>query len=78
MANHGVSLPLWDHVFGTYERPTQVRVPRRLALPWLVDDEGELRPEFVDDYVLVGSGDSSERTAALDRARAFTSVAPAD
>ncbi len=78
MANHGVSVGVWDHLFGTYESPTRVRVPRRLALPWLVDSDGQLRPEFRDDYVLVGAADSSERLAALDRARAFASAAPAD
>lgn len=76
MANHGVSWPLWDRVFGTYEQPQLVRVPRRLAMAWLVDDTGELRPEFADRYVLVGSATSGERLAALDRARAFASVAP--
>lgn len=78
MSNHGVSVPWWDHVFGTHERPGQVRVPRRLALPWLVDDDGELRPEYRDDYVLVGAASSDERTAAIDRARAFASQAPPD
>lgn len=78
MANHGVSVAWWDRVFGTLEVPEQVRVPRRLALPWLVDDRGELHPQFRDDYVLVGSADDSERLAALDRARAFASLAPAD
>ncbi|CAN5628312.1 hypothetical protein BH20ACT2_BH20ACT2_00330 [soil metagenome] len=76
MANHGVTTAVWDRVFGTYESPAAVRVPRRLALPWLVDDRGELRPEFVRDYVLVGSADSNARTAAIDRARAFASTAP--
>jgi sterol desaturase/sphingolipid hydroxylase (fatty acid hydroxylase superfamily) len=78
MYNHGVSIPLWDHVFGTFERPGRVRVPRRLALPWLVDDSGRLRPEFAGDYELVGDGRSDERTAMLDRARAFASQAPED
>jgi sterol desaturase/sphingolipid hydroxylase (fatty acid hydroxylase superfamily) len=78
MANHGVSVPWWDVVFGTGERPTKVRVPRRLALPWMVDDRGDLLPAHADRYVLVGSRDSDERTAALDRARAFASQAPAD
>lgn len=78
MANHGVSTPVWDRVFGTLEVPDRVRVPRRLALPWLVDDQGALRAEFADDYVLVGSARSDERTAQLDRARAFASVAPVD
>lgn len=78
MSNHGVSVPWWDRVFGTLERPDRIRVPRRLAMAWLVDDAGELRPEYADDYVLVGSATRDERTAALDRARAFASIAPAD
>ena len=78
MANHGVSVSWWDHVFGTYERPVQVRVPRRLALPWMVDDNGDLIAEHAGDYVLVGSADPTDRTAHLDRARAFASVAPVD
>ena len=77
MANHGVTTPLWDRVFGTYEAPAKVRVPRRMALPWLVDEQGELRPEFADDYVLVGNRDATAHTAMLDRARAFASEAPA-
>jgi sterol desaturase/sphingolipid hydroxylase (fatty acid hydroxylase superfamily) len=78
MANHGVSTLVWDKVFGTYERPERVRVPRRLALRWLVDADGALRPEFASDYVLVGAATSDERTARLDRARAFASAAPVD
>jgi hypothetical protein len=77
MANHGVSLDLWDRVFGTLERPTVVRVPRRLALPWLVDAAGNLRPEFEGQYVLVGSRGGA-RHEALDRARAYASLAPVD
>ena len=78
MANHGVSVPWWDMVFGTSERPQKVRVPRRLALPWMVGADGELLAEHADRYVLVGSVTADERTAALDRARAFASIAPAD
>ena len=78
MANHGVTIPLWDRVFGTHEAPGKVRVPRRMALPWLVDEHGELLPEHTEHYVLVGSLDDSERLAKLDRARAFASLAPAD
>ena len=78
MANHGVSIGFWDHVFGTFEHPEQVRVPRRLALPWLVDADGEVKPEFTDDYVLVGAAEPNERLLKLDRARAFASIAPAD
>lgn len=78
MANHGVSISLWDHVFRTHERPGQVRVPRRLVLPWMVDSDGELLEEFRGDYVLVGAARNDERTAAIDRARAFASIAPPD
>jgi sterol desaturase/sphingolipid hydroxylase (fatty acid hydroxylase superfamily) len=78
MSNHGVTTSVWDHVFGTCEHPEQVRVPRRLAQPWMLDDDGALRPEFTVDYVLVGSTDPDARAAQLDRARAFASIAPAD
>lgn len=78
MSNHGVTTSVWDRVFGTLERPDAVRVPRRLALPWLVDENREIRPEFRDDYVLVGAADPDERTAQLDRVRAFASIAPVD
>jgi sterol desaturase/sphingolipid hydroxylase (fatty acid hydroxylase superfamily) len=77
-SNHGVTTPVWDMVFGTLEVPERVRVPRRLVLPWLVDEHGELRAGLADDYELVGSADSSERLAAIDRARAFASAAPVD
>jgi len=77
MKNHGVSTLIWDKVFGTSEQPQIVRIPRRLALPWMLE-AGELRPEFADSYVLVGQIDNSERRAAIDRARAFASLAPPD
>ena len=76
-ANHGVTTSVWDRAFGTYERPERVRVPRRLAQPWMLDGD-DLRPELEDDYVLVGSADPASRAAALDRARAFASIAPED
>lgn len=82
MANHGVTSPLWDHVFGTWQRPERVRVPRRLAPRWLVDETGAIVARFRNDYELVGSEagstSGSDRAAALDRARAFASVAPLD
>jgi len=78
MSNQGVSIVVWDKVFRTEDTPEVVRVPRRLAkgLGWILDDDGELRQEFADDYELVGSFDSSERQAGIDRAKAFASVAP--
>lgn len=52
--NHGVTSPLWDLVFGTYERPAQViRVPQRLAMRWLADPAtGDVRAVFSDRYEL--------------------------
>lgn len=78
MSNHGVSTLVWDRVFGTYEVPDRVRVPRRLVLPWMAGPDGELHPEYVTDYVLVGSATPDARTEQLDRARAFASIAPVD
>lgn len=78
MSNHGVTTLVWDKAFGTYELPDRVRVPRRMVLPWMADETGELKEQYADDYVLVGAASSDERTAALDRARAFASIAPAD
>jgi sterol desaturase/sphingolipid hydroxylase (fatty acid hydroxylase superfamily) len=35
--NHGVTTPLWDFVFGTYQHPSQIKVPRKLCMDWLID-----------------------------------------
>lgn len=77
MTNHGVTSPIWDLVFGTYvpiDGP--IRVPRRMAMRWLLDDRGEVRPEYAADYVLAGSRPWSEAQAELDHARAFANLAP--
>ncbi len=76
LSNQGVTIPLWDHVFGTHERPEKVRVPRRLVMPWLIDEHGEVRPEFAADYELVGNPLLDERQAGIDRARAFANLVP--
>lgn len=60
-ANYGVTVPVWDLVFRTYVRPPgAVRVPRRLAMGWLLDDDGAVLPRFTDDYEVV------ERVAGTD------------
>jgi sterol desaturase/sphingolipid hydroxylase (fatty acid hydroxylase superfamily) len=40
--NHGVTVRFWDRVFGTFEHTLTdtVNVPRKMVLPWLVDDAG--------------------------------------
>jgi len=55
LRNHGVTTPLWDKVFGTYDNPAQVTVPRRMAMVWLLDDAGEVRPEYRATYLVRGT-----------------------
>ncbi|MEZ5503261.1 MAG: hypothetical protein R3E50_11690 [Halioglobus sp.] len=50
-----MTTPVWDVVFGTRLSVDRVRVPRRLAMPWLVDSNGEVAPAYLRDYQLVGS-----------------------
>jgi hypothetical protein len=77
MANHGVTTPVWDLVFGTYERVDgAVAVPRRLAMRWLCDEHGEVRPEYAGDYRLVGTRPWSAEQGVEDRRRAFANQAP--
>ncbi|MAQ16964.1 MAG: hypothetical protein CMN30_19495 [Sandaracinus sp.] len=54
-ANHGVTSPLWDHVFGTYEKPATIPVPEKLAMRWLRDPAtGEVWPRLQGTYQLRG------------------------
>lgn len=51
--NHGVTSPLWDLVFGTYRPVTQVRVPRKFAMAWLLDPaSGQVRAELAGRFVV--------------------------
>lgn len=53
-ANHGVTSPLWDRVFGTLAATPRLRVPEKLAMVWLIDPQtGDIREEFRRDYELV-------------------------
>jgi Fatty acid hydroxylase len=54
--NHGVTSPLWDHVFGTHQAPGPIRVPARHAMQWLLDEDGQVAEAYRDDYVLVTKG----------------------
>jgi sterol desaturase/sphingolipid hydroxylase (fatty acid hydroxylase superfamily) len=52
-ANHGVTSPIWDFVFGTFEAPTKIRVPRKLKMQWLCHpDSEEVRSGFASVYEL--------------------------
>ncbi len=74
---HGVTSPVWDRVFGTHLSLEPVRVPRRLAMRWLVDDEGRVREAFASDYVLVGSARADDATRRADREAALENRSPA-
>lgn len=73
---HGVTTPVWDRVFGTRLPRERVRVPRRLAMPWLVDEDGRVREDFASDYVLVGVARADERTRRADREAALANLSP--
>jgi len=54
-ANHGVTSPVWDFVFGTYRAPGVIPVPAKLKMQWLTDpDSGEVRAPFAAWYTLRG------------------------
>jgi sterol desaturase/sphingolipid hydroxylase (fatty acid hydroxylase superfamily) len=52
--NHGVTSPVWDLVFGTREKAEPVKLHKKLAPAWLLDEAGAVRREFASDYQLVG------------------------
>ena len=53
-ANHGVTSPVWDFVFGTWESATEIRVPEKLAMRWLVDPStGEVWGRLAGHYRIV-------------------------
>lgn len=53
--NHGVTSPIWDMVFGTHKKVDQVTVPGRgVPLKWLFNAEGEILPQFQEDYKIAG------------------------
>lgn len=73
--NHGVTIPLWDLVFGTFTPARRITVPARHAMPWLLDPAtGEVKAEYAADYG-VRRSPVSARQAELDRERAFSNLA---
>lgn len=83
-SNHGVTSPLWDLVFGTYQRVETVQVPRKLAMRWLCDPEtGEVRSQFQSRYQLRGGPQRRDRpvsksvaVATIRDSRAASESAP--
>ena len=77
MRNHGVTSPVWDKVFGTYQEPGVVTVPKRMAPVWLLDEAGEVHPELAGDYRVKSGRPRDAAQAEQDRADAFANLAPA-
>jgi hypothetical protein len=76
MRNFGVTTPVWDRLWGTYDEPGVVIVPRRMAPVWLLDEMGEIRAEFAEDYVAKGVGRLEANQVERDRTDAFANAAP--
>jgi len=76
MRNFGVTSPVWDRLLGTYDEPCVVTVPRRMAPTWMIDETGELRAEFADDYTVTGVERLETSQVERDRGDAFANVAP--
>ena len=74
--SYGVTSPVWDRLFGTYDDPGVVTVPRRMAPVWLLDEAGQVRPEFAADYLVKGSRTATADQTELDRSDAFANLAP--
>jgi sterol desaturase/sphingolipid hydroxylase (fatty acid hydroxylase superfamily) len=54
-SNHGVTTPIWDVVFGTYQKPASIKVPQQLCMAWLRDPHtGGIRAEYADTFSLRG------------------------
>jgi hypothetical protein len=73
--NHGVTTPVWDKLFGTYDDPGVVTVPRRMAPVWMLDGD-DVRPEYAHDYQARGRKVSTPDQAERDHADAFANLAP--
>ena len=74
--NMGVTSSVWDRAFGTYDDPGVVTVPRRMAPVWLLDADGEVRPEHRDHYRVKGRAAITTVDAERDRVDAFANRAP--
>ena len=61
--NHGVTSPIWDWVFGTYDRPKIIFVPEKLKMSWLCDpSNGEVYPHLQGRYQLRRSKSGANST----------------
>ncbi len=73
----GVTTPVWDVVFRTRLPVEIVRVPRRLAMPWLLGEDGAVLGAYAKDYVLVGTDRADDDTRRADTRAAMENRSPA-
>ena len=59
-----------------YTRGLMASIPRRMAPSWLLDADGEVRPELAADYVARGRPRSTVAQRDADEHDAFANVAP--
>lgn len=76
MRNFGVTTVVYDRLLGSYTEPGTVTVPRRMAPVWMVDEHGDVLPEYAPDYVTKGRRRTTTEQAGLDHDAAFANVAP--
>lgn len=77
MTNHGVTSSALDRLAGTHVEPGVVAVPRRMAPVWLLDEDGQVRPEHAGDYEVRGRATRSEDQDRADHDAAFANEVPA-
>lgn len=53
--NHGVTTAIWDRVFGTFFKADSVKVPSKMAMKWLVNQEAEVKPRYQRHFRVTGS-----------------------
>ena len=75
-ANYGVTCRIWDRVFGSDDPSSTVVVPRRMAMAWLCDDGGEIRPAHRSGYEIRSGRPATAEVVAEDRGRAFADEPP--
>lgn len=72
----GVTTPFWDMVFGTRLTIERIRVPRRLAMRWLVGHNGDMHEAYAADYELVGSRKHDDVSRRRDSEAAMANERP--
>jgi sterol desaturase/sphingolipid hydroxylase (fatty acid hydroxylase superfamily) len=66
-SNHGVTSPVWDRVFGTFEQPERLVLVPSKAPRWVLDGEGAVAEAYSGDYAL--RAPRTARGAPLEESR---------